>query len=148
MSSVITDIFDEQDIDLIMDLDSVQYARKRLLDSNSYSFSIELPSSMQEAIHHKLGLNLSRVPMKWIKGDTKPHIDQGPPSFQTTYLIYMTDSEGQLLIDQESYSIQKNTAFSFSEGTPHETIHTGLEPRLLLGPMSEDGILVGGILIQ
>ena len=81
--------------------------------------------------------------MRWIKGDTKPHIDKSSHSFDKTYLAYLTDSPGELIIDDESYPIIKGNAYVFSEGLSHETIGTGSEPRLLLGPMNENGISVG-----
>jgi hypothetical protein len=141
MCSVINDFFDEQDIELILQLDAVQFAKERVVDT--YSFSIELPHSIQETIFHKLGIHVSTVPMRWIKGDTKPHIDTCNRKFNQTHLVYITDSEGEFILDKDSYPIYKNTAFSFSEGILHKTINTGSEPRLLLGPMSEDGIQVG-----
>lgn len=141
MCSVITDVFDEHDLDFFLQLDAVQFAKTRVVDS--YSFTIDLPPFLQESIFNKLGINVSSVPMKWIKGNTKPHIDKCQQSFDKTHLIYITDSEGEFLIDQQTYPIKKNTAFTFPEGISHETINTGTEPRLLLGPMSEDGIPVG-----
>jgi hypothetical protein len=38
----------------------------------------------------------------------------------------------------------KGAAYTFPESSRHETINTGSEPRLLLGPMSEEGFAVGG----
>ncbi len=138
---MINDVFNEQDLDFFLQLDAVQFAKSRVVDS--YSFTIDVPPFIQETIFHKLGIHVSTVPMRWIKGDTKPHIDTCNTKFNQTHLIYITDSEGEFVIDKESYPIQKNTAFIFSEGIPHKTVNTGSEPRLLLGPMSEDGIQVG-----
>ena len=81
--------------------------------------------------------------MRWIKGDTKPHIDHGKSKFDNTHLVYLTESEGDLLIEDDSYPIEHNTAYVFSEGLRHETLNTGSNPRLLLGPMSETGFEVG-----
>jgi hypothetical protein len=110
-------------------------------------FSIILPSSIKSKILDKLGLNLDSIPMRWIKGDTHPHIDVSSKLFSKTYLLYLTDSQGEFLIQNQSYPIKKNSAFVFNEGLRHQTINTGLEPRLLLGPMSEEGLAVGGFLI-
>jgi hypothetical protein len=37
--------------------------------------------------------------MRWIKGDTAPHIDVGQSTFTNTYLLYLNDSIGELIID-------------------------------------------------
>jgi len=75
--------------------------------------------------------------MRWIKGDTAPHMDTGASDFQNTYLLYLNDSPGELVIDSTSYPIEANTGFVFNEGLQHETQGTGAIPRLLLGPMNE-----------
>jgi hypothetical protein len=81
--------------------------------------------------------------MRWIKGDTESHIDTGIYSFDYTYLIYLINSEGNLIIENDIYQINKGDAFVFKEGLSHETINTGNNPRLLLGPMSENAFSVG-----
>jgi len=79
----------------------------------------------------------SNIPMRWIKGDTAPHFDVGASDFNTTYLLYLNDSPGELVIDNQSYPIEANTGFSFHEGVSHKTQHTENIPRLLVGPMNE-----------
>ena len=83
------------------------------------------------------------LPLRWVKGDTRPHTDHGLRPFTTTHLTYLTDSPGELLLDGISHPLRKGAHYTFSEGTPHETRGTGSEPRLLLGPMSEQGFPVG-----
>jgi len=75
--------------------------------------------------------------MRWIKGDTVPHVDVGSSNFQNTYLLYLNDSPGKLIVDSQSYPIQANTGFVFNEGLSHESKNTENVPRLLLGPMNE-----------
>lgn len=116
------------------------------LSSGSIYFTINLNEELRQSLFNNFGLVLNdntKIPMRWIKGDTKPHIDRGSKIFDRTYLAYLTDSPGELIIDSESYPINKGNAYVFSEGLSHETIGTGFEPRLLLGPMSESGISVG-----
>ena len=88
--------------------------------------------------------------MRWVKGDTPPHSDcikdftkDVAKDFANTYLAYLTDSKGRFSVDGNVYAISKGAAYVFSEGLRHETIGTGSEPRLLLGPMSEDGNSLG-----
>jgi hypothetical protein len=88
--------------------------------------------------------------MRWIKGDTSPHIDtvanfQGVPNFQNTYLVYLNDSPGKLIVDSNSYPIKANSGFVFNEGLAHETKYTENVPRLLLGPMNEFAESVGKV---
>lgn len=147
MSSILQyhNIFDQNDINLILNLDSVKIAKKKLDYQSTSSFNIDLPTKMQEDIFSKFGLSIKSVPMRWIKGDTKPHIDQSSETFNRTYLIYFNDSIGSLYIDNNEYPIKSNYGYSFDEGCYHATLNTGTEPRLLLGPMSENGISVGAI---
>lgn len=130
-------------------LPQVIEAKKKVdeLSNGSIYFTINLTSTIKQALLNALDLDLSNIdniPMRWIKGDTLPHIDRGIQSFNDTYLLYLTDSEGSLIIDNESYPILKGNAYKFNEGLEHKTIGTGNVPRLLLGPMSETGISVGG----
>jgi hypothetical protein len=81
--------------------------------------------------------------MRWIKGDIAPHIDNGKTNFENTYLVYLNDSLGQFLIDNNSYPITQNTGYVFDEGVYHSTVNTGSEARLLLGPMNEFADPVG-----
>jgi hypothetical protein len=81
--------------------------------------------------------------MRWIVGDTTPHIDTGASKFKHTYLVYLNDSEGEFIVDGVSYPIAANTAHVFSEGLEHKTQGTGSVPRLLLGPMNEFAEPVG-----
>ena len=117
------------------------------LSDGSIYFSIDGFDIIKNILYENLGTDLFKlnsIPMRWIKGDTKPHIDNGIKSFEKTYLVYLTDSQGELIIDSKSYPINKGNAYVFDEGLSHQTVGTGSEPRLLLGPMSESGISVGG----
>jgi hypothetical protein len=135
-------------IQYILNLPEVIAAKERidLQLEGSVHFNIYLTPSLREIFYEIFDFDLSQInsiPMRWIKGDSKPHIDRGSNSFNKTYLAYLTDSPGELIIDGQSYPISKGNAYVFSEGLQHETIGTGLEPRLLLGPMSENFVAVG-----
>ena len=143
-----SNVFTEEEINYILSLPEVINAKSNI-DSKATGqiyFSIHLTTEMKQSLYDNVGLNLftlESIPMRWIKGDTLPHIDSGAHSFDNTYLMYLTDSSGQLVVDGESYPITKGSAYVFNEGLDHETIDTGFEPRLLLGPMSEEGFAVG-----
>jgi len=140
-----SDILSESDVSYIMSLPEVEVARNRVLSRNVVYFTVELTPEIKSRVLSQMGLDLSevsKVPMRWIRGDTRPHIDSGDV-FDNTYLVYLTDSEGSLILDGESFPISKSTGFVFNEGLNHETVGTGNEPRLLLGPMSEHGVPVG-----
>jgi hypothetical protein len=140
-------LISQEEIDYITNLPEVMKAKTEIETKNEGTiyFTIKLTHAIKN-IFQNIGLDISNfesIPMRWIKGDTKPHIDTGIHDFNRTYLAYLTDSPGELIIDNKSYPISKGNAYIFSEGLPHKTIKTGLEPRLLLGPMSESGIPVG-----
>ena len=140
MSSPLLNVFTQADIEYLNNLPEVLEAKARLNGRTMVYFSITLTESLRTALEERLNLDLSTVssiPLRWIKGDTPSHIDAGASAFEHTYLVYVNDSEGSFVLGSESYPIQANTAFVFSEGISHKTEGTGLEPRLLVGPMNE-----------
>ena len=146
MSGSIHNIFTASDLEYLNNLPEVLEAKARLDNRKVVYFSISLTESLRATLEERLSLNLSSVssiPLRWIKGDTPSHIDTGASAFEHTYLVYVNDSEGSFVLGSESYPIQANTAFVFSEGLSHKTEGTGLEPRLLVGPMNELALPVG-----
>jgi len=142
-----TNILDDEQIASFFALEEVQ-AAKRQIDartSGSVYFTVDCTDTIKTVLQDSFGLALPTitVPMRWIKGDIAPHVDVGKADFDTTHLLYLTDSPGQLVVDGASYPITKGSAYSFPEASRHKTIDTGAEPRLLLGPMSEEGFAVG-----
>lgn len=149
---IIKDVLNNDQIEYIFSLPEVINAREKINSGikNVY-FNITLTNDMKESLAQQLQIDLSSIstiPMRWIQGDTLPHMDRGSQYFSNTYLMYLNDNPGQFIIENESYPITKNSAFIFNEGIRHETMNTGMEPRLLLGPMSEMGLSVGGTNIQ
>lgn len=149
MSSIYTNVLSNEELDYLNNHPEVLVA-KASLDSRSSGivyFSITITNEIRDTLQSRFGLNLSidsKIPMRWIKGDTAPHVDIGASKFQNTYLLYLNDSPGELIIDSHSYPIQSNTGFVFNEGLRHETQYTENVPRLMLGPMNELVEPVGG----
>ena len=140
-----TNVFSQEDLVYLQQLPEVLRAKSDLLNTNVVYFSVPITDSIRDAMRH-VGLDLTHVqsvPMRWIKGDTAPHVDVGATAFDNTYLVYLHNSPGSLVIDRTEYPIRENAGYVFHEGLKHETIHTGSEPRLLLGPMNECGCTVG-----
>jgi len=141
-----TNLFTPEELTYLANLPEVLEAQDRLQTNGRVYFSVSLPDSIKATLRDRLGLDLSsvsNVPMRWISGETHPHVDVGPAHFTNTYLAYITDSAGEFVLDGVSHPISANTAYVFNEGLTHETRNTGTAPRLLLGPMSEGGVPVG-----
>lgn len=142
-------VLSQEDLEYILDLPEVRAAWERLDKTtvNRVYFTIELTESIRAALEAQFGLDfsgVSRIPMRWMNGDTPAHVDTGPSKFQNTYLVYLSDSPGEFLIGPASYPITQNTGYMFNEGTSHSTANTGFVTRLLLGPMNEFAEPVGG----
>lgn len=152
MSSIqtFTNLLTEEEIDYLLGLPEVISAKKQIdsKQTGSVYFSVEITPAIAQVIRELgVALNNTAVPMRWIKGDTHPHFDHCAHAFERTHLVYLTDSTGDLIVDGERHAITKGSAHVFPEGLPHETVGTGCEPRLLVGPMSERGVAVGGVSI-
>ena len=142
-------VLTHEDIEYIFSLPEVQTAKTRLdgVSEGKIYFTIALTDSIRTALQARFGLDfsgVSDVPMRWIKGDTAPHIDRAISTFENTYIVYLNDCPGEFLVGDSAYPIAQNTGYVFSEGVHHSTAHTGGEPRLLLGPMNELAEPVGG----
>jgi len=106
-------------------------------------FLISLPNQIKNKLENELSIRLNDfVPIRWVRGDTRPHIDKGYAEFDNTYLIYLTDSDGSLIIDGIHYPIIAGNAHIFSEDIEHSIINT-TNDRLMIGPISENGFEVG-----
>lgn len=146
MTTFHANVFSNEDVTYLNTHPEVIAAQAKLETSNNVYFSVPLTDSLKAAIHAHLALDvsaLSQVPMRWIKGDTAEHVDVGRSDFANTYLVYLNDSAGELVLGDATYPIAANTAFVFNEGIAHSTRDTAGTPRLLLGPMNEKGEPVG-----
>jgi hypothetical protein len=143
MASIFYNVFTNEELEYLSQLPEVAEAKSKINNNLTYSvvyFNITLTENLKNSLNICFGLdfsNISEIPMRWIKGDTKPHIDVGSTKFQNTYLAYINNSQGEFIVDNKTYSISSNTAFKFNEGISHLTTNTGEIPRLLLGPINE-----------
>jgi hypothetical protein len=148
MASVFSNVLSEEDIAYLHQLPEVLAAKEKLQTSSSgvVYFNIPLTSSIRDVLSERFGLDFSSItsiPLRWIQGDTAPHIDAGQSAFENTYLVYLNNSPGSFCVDGAMYPISENTGYVFHEGISHETLDTGAVPRLLLGPMNEFAQPVG-----
>ena len=144
---MIHNLLSSNEIADILNNNTVITNKAKLSYQPKVDFFIELPIEIKTKLESGFGINLQQItsiPMRWIKGDTPEHIDKGINDFNNTYLMYLTDSIGNLIIDAQSYPINAGDAYIFNEGLPHSTINTGDNERLMIGPMSELGFHVGG----
>jgi hypothetical protein len=148
MTSIYENVLSEEEFNYLNNLPEVLAAKASLdfRSSGMVYFSVPITDSIRATLQSRFGLDLSThssIPMRWIKGDTAPHIDTGASNFQNTYLVYLNDSPGKLIVDSHAYPIQANSGFVFNEGLSHKTQYTENVPRLLLGPMNEFAEPVG-----
>lgn len=143
---VFENVLSPADINHILSLPSVLRGREGLSASAQVDFEIDIPIDVRERVSSSLGLDVpSKVPMRWIRGDSIPHADRAwdGVAYETTYLVYLTgDERGMLYVVDKSYPIIAGCGYSFSEGLVHGTRNT-TEDRLLLGPFNERHVRVG-----
>jgi len=138
-------VFSTEYLAELLALPEVTAAREKIASGQKQVyFNTPVTETLRSALL-PLGLDISagEIPMRWIQGDTPAHVDSGPSAFENTYLVYLTDSPGELVLDDTAHPITANTGFVFHEGIRHETRGTGSIPRLLLGPMNEFAQAVG-----
>jgi len=148
MTTQYTNVLSNEELAYLNNLPEVLRA-KASLDSRASGtayFSVPVTDSIRATLQSRFGLDVKEsMPMRWIKGNTAPHVDIGVSAFENTYLLYLNDSPGDFIIDSQTYPIEANTGFVFNEGLSHETQGTEGVPRLLLGPMNELAESVGAV---
>jgi hypothetical protein len=153
MTSIYINVLSSEELHYLNNLPEVLSAKSSLdaKTSGMVYFSVHVTDAIRNTLQSRFSLDIaagSSIPMRWIKGDTAPHVDRGASDFENTYLMYLNDSPGEFVVDSQSYPIQANTGFVFNEGLSHETQNTGSVSRLLLGPMNEFAQPVGSPRIQ
>jgi hypothetical protein len=132
-------------------------------------FTLANKPAILDKVNQVFGLNLSGdLPMRWIKGDTPPHVDQkiadatkseggtvvdDDDDDKNTYLIYITVPEkAHLVIDRKLYSLKAGTAYQFNKDLLHGTTSPHFlkndNLKLLIGPMNSKGEPVGIVSIE
>jgi len=138
-------VFSQNQLSELLNHPEVLNAKSRLNGSSKQVyFDIRLNGGLKDAVNRRFGLNLDKVAMRWIQGDTPSHIDNGTNE-SGTYLIYLTDSPGKLVIGDQEYPIRQNVGYRFNENIRHYTTGTGNVARLVMGPMNNLGLGVGGL---
>jgi hypothetical protein len=142
MTTLYQDVLTQEQLNYLNERPEVIQAKASLdaRTSGMVYFSVPVTEVIRDTLQRRFGLDIpinAQLPMRWIKGDIAPHTDVGSTEFNNTYLLYLNDSPGELIIDSQSYPIQNNTGVVFNEGLHHETKNTNHIPRLLIGPMNE-----------
>jgi len=140
MTTHLSNVFSTEELEYLTQSQEVLDAKSKLVNDNIVYFTIPATESIKSTIFSQFGLDISTVseiPMRWIRGDIHEHTDVGSSEFEKTYLAYLNDNQGEFVVDFSRYPITANSAFIFNEGVIHMTQNTGIEPRLLLGPMNE-----------
>jgi len=138
-------VLTDDDISLLLQNETV--ASVLSSDAKKTRFRMPLPDTVKEKLKSGLGLDLfsvQEVPMMYIRGDLAPHVDSSAKEFKNTYLVYLTDSGGKFIVGDVEHDIKKGCGFKFERGLVHETTGTGEEGRLMIGPLSDVGLEVGG----
>ena len=145
----IENVFSKDEINFFLNDMTVKEYEEKIQKSEKYclNFSIMIPSDIKNTIKEKLNCNIQddMLPMRWIKNDTKPHVDMNLDGQEyKSAIVYLTDSEGTIHTKTESFSISHNKGFFIDLNEIHWTKGTRT-PRLLVGPINVFGDEVGMI---
>jgi len=145
--TTVSNIFNEDDLNSLINNPTVVASMYpfTISDITLFSMQIKMSDSIRTALQTQLGINdtYEALPMRWVRGDTAAHTDTGFTPFTKSYLIYLMDSPGSLVIGEDnnvvSYPITANTAYIIDYGVTYKIENTGVTLHLLVGPMSEIG---------
>ena len=89
MTSIYKNVLSIEELDYLNNLPEVLVAKSSLdsRQSGMVYFSVTINNVIRDTLQSRFGLNLSvsdHIPMRWIKGDTAPHVDVGASNFQNT----------------------------------------------------------------
>jgi hypothetical protein len=95
MTSIYKNVFSNEELDYLNNHPEVLLAKSSLDSklSGKIYFSVPITNSIRDTLQSQFGLDLSQtsqIPMRWIKGDTAPHMDIGSSNFKNTYYYTST----------------------------------------------------------
>jgi hypothetical protein len=125
-------VLNSEEVNTILETSPVPFVKTFMTVQTSEYFSIQTSDTIKTSIQTNLGLDLfgtENVPIRWVRGDASLDCDQ---SFQTLYLIFITDSTGSCVIDGVSYPIQNGHGFTVQGGSKCEMIGTGNSLNLII----------------
>ena len=154
-TKIIENILNDDEIELLLNHETV-LKNKSLIENNNNNnnnnhnnakFTIPINNNMIDKLNNKLNCNLNynqEIPFRWVKGNTPAHTDKSIEGIHfNTHLVYLTDNNGKLKIENNEYSIKKGCGYMFKAGLMHETINTEDSLKLILGPFNNKGNVVG-----
>jgi hypothetical protein len=102
-----------------------------------------VPTSELPALIRGLYEEHSKIPVKVIHGDSRPHVDKAHDgkAHKRTSLLYL-EGDGHLFLEDKKIPIRPGLYVEFDAGVKHWT-EGSEKPKVLLGPMSERGGPVG-----
>jgi len=133
-----------------VEMDDDRQAPVKNTTTNVTTFYIYVSEAICTKLFNRLRLAISphqRIPLTCAVGDVPSHVDHpadGSP-FDDTYVLYLNDREGDLVIGGEAYPIQQGRCYVFSEGMEHSVVGANNSTRWMLGPMTKMGTKVGAI---
>ena len=95
MAFIYTNVLSPEELAYLNNLPEVLAAKASLEARSSASFSVPVTETIRATLEARFGLRMavgSSLPMRWMKGDTVPHMDVGASAFENTYLLYLNDS--------------------------------------------------------
>ena len=144
---ILSRLLSSDEVGRLTDHDMVRRARQELdrHERGQKTFHGEIPDDIRLKLSESFGVELGmNLPMRWIRGDSMMHRDHAwdHQSFQNTYLVYLSDSDGVFHVGGEEHPIRCGDGYCFHEGISHGTIGARGD-RLILGPFNERSVAVG-----
>lgn len=151
MPVVIRNILSKSEIDDIrrafesegIDINSTTGDKVTTHTSNLFSIDGKISRHTRERIRKHMPIHKT-LPISIINGDVKPHIDKpadGTKNHKETTLLYL-EGDGKLCVEGKEIDITPGTLVKFNAKERHWTEGCS-KKKLLIGPLSEDGIRVG-----
>jgi hypothetical protein len=123
----------------------LQKKNKNLVNQFNVNLGENITTKIKKAFSLEENININELPMMWLIGELEPHIDENiddnsnsnKNNFDNTYIIYLSDNEGSLIIKDKEYSMESGTGYIFGKEI-HGSKKTSMIPRLCIGSFGID----------
>ena len=142
-SEVIPGFLSREEVDSVLRDEDVQKAKEKC-EGGEKGVRFFVERSRFPELFAKIGRHVDlkdSVQMKWIRGNSKVHVDRGVESGKVpdfTFLVQM-HSCGKMVLGEKRVDIEEGMAVKFPGNVLHGTEGCGDECRLVVGPFNQDG---------